>query len=92
MFLIVLGKFRKKPTKERIIQVRKETDAALERLGAKRIGSYFAIGRYDYVSIFERPKETFNPAQTIRRAIEVSDDMASETLVAVNDDEVLDLL
>jgi uncharacterized protein with GYD domain len=93
--MIVLGKFRKKPTKERIIQAQRATQAALEKMGGKRIGGFFTIGRYDYVVIVERPSETFDEsglAQSIRRVMEVSDDLSTETLIGVKDDEVLNLM
>ena len=92
MILIILGKFRKKPSKERLIEATKATNAVLEKAGGKRLGTYFTLGRYDYVTIVERPDAGVDFASTISRAMEISDEISSETLVAVNSQQVLDLM
>jgi uncharacterized protein with GYD domain len=90
LIFIILGKYRKKPTKETFMKRQKETDTALEKAGGKRLGSYLTFGRYDYVTIVEHPDPKL--PQTMKRAIDISDDISSETLVAVKSEEVLDLL
>ena len=92
MIFIVLGKFRRKPSKERIVEARKASDAVLEQAGGKRIGSYFTLGRYDYITIIERPDEGVDLARTIKRAMDISDEIATETLVAVKSEDVVKLL
>ncbi len=87
MIFICLCKWRKKPTKEMIAQSNKLFGKAVKE-GFKIVGQYWTLGRYDSVVIMEGKDEK----EAMKSAIEWSDIIASETLVAIPRDEAVKLL
>jgi uncharacterized protein with GYD domain len=61
------------------------------KIGGRRLGSYFTFGRYDFVSIIERP-DNAPLTSAMKRLIEVSDYVSSETLIAIKSEEMLERL
>jgi uncharacterized protein with GYD domain len=90
MIHIVLSKFRKKPSKE----MKEATDklvSTLQKQGVKLLGSYWTLGRYDTVFIFEGPDEGAIQRAT-KSAMIMSKFVATETLVALKREDALKLL
>ncbi len=56
--------------------------------GVKILGSYWTLGRYDAVWIYEAPNEKV----AIQLGIEAGDLMQTQTLVAISREEALKLL
>jgi len=83
MWFIRLVKNKNPTTKERtqwFDQHRKEA----EKWGVKFHQTFFTLGRYDVVTIFEAPDEK----TAMRWGMSVMDEVASETLVAISREEV----
>lgn len=90
MIFITLGKFRKKPTKESINQSTKLFEE-MKKQGLKIHGMYWTLGRYDVIGIVEGPdKDAIQGA--MGAAIQNSDIIASETLVALTREEAIKLV
>ena len=87
MIFISLGKFRKKPTKEAVAEVNRVREK-LAKDGVKILSSFWTLGRYDTVVVFEAPDEKTAMKATVGRG----DIMATETLVAVPREEALKLV
>jgi len=85
MIFISLIKFRKKAK-----EVVEAGNKILKNLpsGVKIIGTYWTLGRYDSVWIFEAPSEK----EAIKLGIAVGEVARSQTLVAVSREEALKLL
>ncbi len=88
MIFINLVKFRKKPTKESAAQAGKLIEERFKETGAKVLGWYWTLGRYDVVFIAEGKDEK----NAMRLAIDLSDLLSSETMVALPREEALKLL
>jgi len=87
MIFITLARWKKKPTKELVAQSGKLLEQAVKE-GAKLIGMYWTLGKYDAVLIADAPNE-----KAFMKAIMRWGDMLStETLVAVPREEALKLL
>jgi uncharacterized protein with GYD domain len=87
MIFITLARWKKKPTKELVAQSGKLLEQAVKE-GARLIGMYWTLGRYDAVLIADAPNE-----KAFMKAIMRWGDMLStETLVAVPREEALKLL
>ncbi len=56
--------------------------------GVKMLGSYWTLGRYDAVWIYEAPNEK----TAVQLGIEAGELMQTETLVGISRDEALKLL
>jgi len=82
-----LAKWRRKPTKEMVAQSSKLFEQAAKE-GAKILGIYWTLGRYDAVVIAEG-KDEKSYMKTILRW---GDLISTETLVAVAREEALKLL
>jgi len=79
MIFIVLGKFRRKLTKESVGEVNKYIEK-LAKEGVKFKSMYWTLGKYDTIGIFEAPDE--------KAAMNgVSDVAETQTLVAVPREE-----
>jgi len=87
MIFITLSKWRRKPTKEMIAQSGKLHEQAAKE-GAKIIGRYWTLGRYDAVSITEAPNEK----TAMKALLRFGDLVSTETLVAVTREEAIKLL
>jgi uncharacterized protein with GYD domain len=88
MIFIQLSKFRRKLTKEDAERTNRELLPMLESKGIKSLGTYFTLGRYDVVVVFEAPDEK----AAMWLAGQVSDRASSETLVAMKREDALKLL
>ncbi len=82
-----MAKWRRKPTKEMVAQSSKLFEQAAKE-GAKILGIYWTLGRYDAVVIAEG-KDEKSYMKTILRW---GDLISTETLVAVAREEALKLL
>ena len=82
MIFISLAKFRRKPTKEALPQAAKLFEQMTGE-GAKFLGMYWTLGRYDAISIVEGPDEK----TAMKALMRMGDVMSTETLIAVRRDE-----
>jgi uncharacterized protein with GYD domain len=86
MLFITFLKFKQKPTKALIAQLDKGREG-LAKAGVKIIGTYWTLGRYDTVTIFEAKDE-----KIILKGLMGSDVASSETMVAVTREEAVKLV
>jgi len=82
-----LGKFRKKPSKETAGDATKLVEE-LSKKGIKVLNWYWTLGRYDTVFIFGAATEKL----ALKMSIDISDWVATETLVAIPRQEAVNLL
>lgn len=87
MIFITLSRFKGKPTKESLAGAAKLFEQ-MEKEGAKFLGNYWTLGRYDSVVIVEGPDEK----TAMRAALRWSDLISTETLVAVPREEAAKLV
>jgi uncharacterized protein with GYD domain len=87
LIFISLGRFRAKPTKESVAQASKLFEQMVKG-GAKIIGIYWTLGRYDSVIIVEGPDEK----TVMRSLLRWGDLLSTETLVAVTREEAIKLV
>lgn len=87
MIFINLGKMRKKPVKEEAGSTAK-TLADFKKKGIKVLGWYWTLGRYDTVFIFEAANEK----EAMKLSTDISEWVATETLVAIPREEAIKLL
>ena len=83
----MLSKSKVKPAKESTSQVTKMF-SELKKKGININGSYWTLGRYDGVLIFEAPSEK----DAMKLAIDMREVMTSETLIAIPREDALKLL
>ena len=88
LIFISLGKFRKKPTKEMTTEVGRITQTMVKKEGAKIIGFYWTLGRYDTVVIMEAPDEKV----AMKINLMVSDFVSTQTMVAIPREEAIKLV
>ena len=87
MIFINLGKFRKKPEKETASDTAKMLEE-FKKKGIKVLNWYWTLGRYDTVFIFEAASEK----EAMKLATDISEWVATETLVAIPRQEAIKLL
>ncbi len=87
MLFITLMKFRKKPTKEMTAQGTKLAEQMVKE-GAKILGWYWTLGRYDIVMITEGKDEK----SAMKWALRVGELASTETMVAVPREQAIKLL
>jgi len=87
MIFISLAKFKGKPTKESFDKSSKLFEQ-MTKEGAKILGVYWTLGRYDAVVIMEGKDEK----AAMKALIRFGDVLSSETLVAVSREEAVKLL
>ena len=87
MIFINLGRFRKKPEKETAGDTAKMVEE-FKKKGIKVLGWYWTLGRYDTVFIFEAASEK----EALKLATDISEWVATETLVAIPRQEAIKLL
>jgi len=87
MIFITLCRWRKKPTKDIVAQGGKLVEQMVKE-GAKVLGWYWTLGRYDIVMIAEGKDEK----AAMRSLIRFGDLISTETLVAVTREEAIKLL
>ena len=79
---VILIKFRKKPTKEMVAQNIKMLEAG-EKEGVKNLSLHWTLGRYDAVAVTEAPNEK----AIMKQLIKMSDNITTETLIAIPAEE-----
>lgn len=87
MIFITFGKWRKKPTKESLAQAQKLFEQ-MAKEGAKIIGQYYTLGRYDAITIIEG-KDEKTAMKWLLRWVDL---LSTETLVAVPREEAMKLV
>jgi len=87
LIFITLAKWRKKPTKESVAQSGKLFDQLVKE-GAKILGMYWTLGRYDAVVIIEGRNEK----DAMKGLMRWGDLASTETLVALPRGEAIKLL
>jgi uncharacterized protein with GYD domain len=87
MLFIVLGKLRKKPTKETIAEINKLFEQ-MAKEGIKFVGTYWMLGRYDITSILEAKNEK----AMMKAMIRFGDILSTETAIALPREEAIKLV
>jgi uncharacterized protein with GYD domain len=87
VIFISLARFKAKPTKESLARSAKLFEQ-MEKGGAKVLGMYWTLGRYDSVTILEGPDEK----AAMRAALRWGDLISTETLVALPREEAQKLV
>ena len=87
MIFITLAKFKRKPTKDWVAQMQKGFEQ-MTKEGAKILGVYWTLGRYDGVAIVEGKDEK----TALKSLLQFGDCVSSETLVAVTNEEAVKLV
>ena len=87
MLFVTLIKLRKKLSKADIERVEKGMKES-EKIGAKTIGMYFTLGRYDMVMVSDCPDEKVH----MNIAMQYGDLAISESMVAVPAEEATKLI
>ncbi len=85
MFFIALIKFKKKARD--VVEIGKKVMQNLPE-GVKIISTYWTLGEYDAVWIYEAPNEKV----AVKLGIEAGGAMQTQTLVAITRDEAMKLL
>ncbi len=85
MFFIALIKFKKKARD--VVEVGKKVLQNLPE-GVKILSTYWTLGEYDAVWIYEAPNEKV----AVKLGIEAGEAMQTQTLVAITRDEAMKLL
>jgi len=84
---IILWRFKAMPTKEGLARVAKLMEQT-EKGGAKYLGNYWTLGRYDGVSIVEGKDEK----SAMKALLPWGEHVSTETLVAVPHEEAAKLV
>ena len=87
MIFVNLGKFRKKPDKASAGDTT-TMEEEFKKKGIKVLNWYWTLGQYDTVFIFEAASEK----EAMKLAADISEWVATETLVAIPRQEALNLL
>lgn len=87
LIFINLGKFRKPPDKKEIGDTAKIM-AEWRKEGINMLNWYWTLGRYDTVVVFEAASEK----EAMKLSIDISEYVATETLVAIPRQEAVKLL
>jgi len=87
LIFVNLGKFRKKPDKATVGDATKMTEE-FKKKGINVLNWYWTLGRYDTVFIFEAASEK----EALKMSIDISEWVATETLVAIPRQEAVGLL
>jgi len=87
LIFINLGKFRLKPDKETVGDTAKMVEE-FRKKGINVLNWYWTLGRYDTVFIFEATSEK----EALKLSIDISEWVATETLVAIPRQEAVNLL
>jgi len=85
MYFIALIKFKKKARD--VVEIGKKVMQNLPE-GVKIISTYWTLGEYDAVWIYEAPNEKV----AVKLGIEAGEAMQTQTLVAITRDEAMKLL
>jgi len=87
MIFITLARWKRKPTKESVAESWKLFEQMVKE-GARIVGIYWTLGRYDAVVITEGPDEK----TAMKALLRWGDLVSTETLVAVTREEAVKLI
>lgn len=87
MIFINLGKMRKNPDKEAAGDTAKTVEE-FKKKGINVLNWYWTLGRYDTVFIFEAASEK----EALKTSVDISEWVATETLVAIPRQDAVKLL
>ena len=87
MIFVSLAKFRIKPTKESAGDASQVVEE-FKKKGIKVLNWYWTLGRYDVVFIFEAASEK----DALKTAMDISQWVTTETLVAIPRQEAVNML
>jgi uncharacterized protein with GYD domain len=87
LIFVNLGKFRKKPEKTTAGDTNKMMEE-FKKKGINVLNWYWTLGRYDTVFIFEAASEK----EALKTSVDISEWVATETLVAIPRQEAIKLL
>jgi uncharacterized protein with GYD domain len=87
MMFVSLAKWRRKPTKDMVAQASKLLEQ-MTKEGAKILGVYWTLGRYDAIVVTEGTDEK----TAMRALLRWGDLLSTETLVAVTREEAIKLV
>jgi uncharacterized protein with GYD domain len=87
LIFVSLAKFRKKPTKESVGDASKIVEE-FKKKGIKVLNWFWTLGRYDVVFIFEAASEK----DALKTAMDISEWVSTETLVAIPRQEAVNML
>ena len=87
MIFVNLGRFRKKPNKEKAGDTAKVVEE-FRKKGITVLSWYWTLGRYDTVFIFEAASEK----EALKVSVDISEWVTTETLVAIPRQEAVSLL
>jgi len=87
LIFVNLGRFRKKPNKEKAGDTAKVVEE-FRKKGITVLSWYWTLGRYDTVFIFEAASEK----EALKVSVDISEWVTTETLVAIPRQEAVSLL
>jgi uncharacterized protein with GYD domain len=87
LIFVSLGKMRKKPDKPLTADATERMEVFKQK-GIKILNWYWTLGRYDVVVVFEAPNEK----EALKFNLGFADIVATETMVAIPRQEVIQLL
>ena len=87
LIFVNLGKFKKKPDKTTAGDATKLMEE-FRKKGIKVLNWYWTLGRYDTVFIFEATNEK----EALKMSVDISEWVATETLIAIPRQEAVNLL
>lgn len=87
MLFVTLFRFKRKPTKEMLAETTKLFEQ-ITKQGAKILGFYWTLGRYDGVVVIEGPDEK----TAMKSLFRFADFVSTETLVALSMEEASKLV
>lgn len=88
MIFVNLGRFRKKPIMDAASSDTANMLEGFKKRGIKVLNWYWTLGQYDTVFVFEAENEK----EAMKLSVEISEWVASETLVAIPRQEAINLL
>ena len=88
MIFISLAKFRKPPAEKKDVGDTAEMIEDWKKKGVNMLNWYWTLGRYDAVAVFEAESEK----EAMKMAIDISEWVATETLVAIPREEAVKLI
>ncbi len=87
MIFVSLGKMRKKPEKTLTTDATERMEEFKQK-GIKILNWYWTLGRYDVVVVFEAPNEK----EALKFNLGFADIVATETMIAIQRQEAIQLL
>lgn len=88
LIFVSLAKFRKSPAEKKDIGDTAKMIEDWKKKGINMLNWYWTLGRYDAVAVFEAESEK----EAMKMAIDISEWVATETLVAIPREEAVKLI